>query len=651
MKPSATQRRALESICDTFAPARNGWPSALELGVPDAIARGLEFNLRAADRAKFLQLLDFWDSRFHSFFATGRFAPFSSLTPEAREWVLLSWADSGIKRRRAAFQALRKAIGLLYVMLPAADGNRSAVCSKLGYPGPLGVQRPDGPRPLRTVVPTTDLDLSCDVCVIGSGAGGGTAAAVLSAAGCDIVVLEAGSYFDDADFDGDALHGFERLYAEAGNAATRDQSVNLLAGECLGGGTVVNYCTSFRTPDDIRAEWASTGVPWFATEEYTRSLDAVCARLSVNLEHNRVSAREQILQRGLQSLGWHCAAMPRNVIGCEQSKICGYCGFGCAIGAKQSAVKTWLADAQHAGARFYVETRAERVRLKEGSAVGVEARTRRGQRVSVRCQAVVAACGAIHTPALLLRSGLRNEHIGRHLYLHPVSNISGIFREEIRPWEGTMQAVYSDQFRFLSGNYGVKYETTALQPAIQAAVLPWRDSGHYRSLLQKLSHTVGIGTLLRDRDGGRITVDREGHPVSDYSLSAFDRKHLRQGFIGAARILEAAGAELIYSPHAKWCAYQPERRGSLGSFVQGMDFAGWDAGQLALFSFHIMGSARMGGSPKTSATNPDGQTWEIRNLYVMDGSAFPSASGVNPMISIEAIAHRNASSLGVKFNE
>jgi choline dehydrogenase-like flavoprotein len=214
-------------------------------------------------------------------------------------------------------------------------------------------------------------------------------AAVLAKAGCDVIVLEAGGYFDDADFDGDALRGFERLYAESGNSATWDRSVNLLAGECLGGGTVVNYCTSFRTPDDVRAEWAAAGVPWFTQDAYTRSLDAVCARLSVNLEHNRVSAREQVLQRGLQSLGWHCAPMPRNVVGCEQGKICGYCGFGCTIGAKQSAAKTWLVDAQDAGARLYVQTRAERILVQAGRAVGVEARTKGGQRASVRCASVV----------------------------------------------------------------------------------------------------------------------------------------------------------------------------------------------------------------------------------------------------------------------
>jgi choline dehydrogenase-like flavoprotein len=386
-------------------------------------------------------------------------------------------------------------------------------------------------------------------------------------------------------------------------------------------------------------------VPWFTSEEYSRNLDAVCARLSVNLDHNRVSAREQVFERGLNNLGWHAAAMPRNVVGCEQGKVCGYCGYGCSLGAKQSSTKTWLTDAQDAGARLVTETRAWRVRIEAGAAAGVDARSRNGSRVTIRSKAVVAACGAIHTPALLLRSGLRNENIGRHLHLHPVSNVCGVFEEEIRPWEGTMQAIYSDEHRFLTGNYGVKYETTALQPVIAVAVLPWREPEHYRSLLRKLSNTMAIGVLLRDRDSGRVTLDREGNPVAHYALSEFDRAHLRRGFIGATRILEAAGARLIFSPHAKWCAYKPGPKDSLDSFTQAMDASGWDSGRLALFSFHIMGSARLGGSAKSSATRPDGETWEARHLFVMDGSSFPSASGVNPMISIEAIARRNALAL------
>jgi choline dehydrogenase-like flavoprotein len=649
MQLTPRQKHALESICETFLPKAEGWPSAVEMGVPEALAEALEFNPRTRDRAQFLNLLDAWDSKLHAFLAVGEYGNFSKLEETTRRKILLSWADSTLGKRRAAFQALRKAVGFLYVMLPEFRGARNPVWQKIEYPGPLGVQKPRMERPLKPILPEEEAALSCDVCVIGSGAGGGVAAAVLAAAGKDVIVLEAGNYYDDADFDGAELHGYQRLYSEGGFAATQDHSVGFLAGECLGGGTVVNYCTSFRTPDDIRAEWAESGAPWIAGTEFTRSLDAVCERLHVNREQNRVSAREQVLERGLKALGWHVDAMPRNVVGCDQGRVCGYCGFGCAIGAKQSSTKTWLADAHANGARIYVGTRAERVRIEAGKAAGVDAISKTGHRITVKCKAVVVACGAIHTAALLLRSGLANEHIGRHLHLHPVSNICGVFDEEIRPWEGTMQAVYSDEFRHMTGNFGVKFETTALQPVIAMAPLPWRSPEQFRSLMEKFVNTSAIGVLLRDRHGGSVKIDSEGNPVSSYSLSAFDQAHLRKGFCNAAKVLEAAGAKLIYSPHAKLCSYEPEMRGSLAAFAADMDRAGWKNGQLALFSFHIMGTARLGGSPKSSATNPDGETWEVRNLFVMDGSSFPSASGVNPMISIEAIAHRNAQALAARL--
>ena len=648
MELTPRQHRALCAICDAFLPAVPGWPSAVERGVPEALAAALDFNPRAVDRSEFLNLLDLWDSSLHSFIEVGSFARFSELPAEEKNQILLSWADSWLVLRRAAFQALRKAVGFLYVMLPSAAGEPNPVWEKLRYPGPLGVQRPEAARRLSVIVPREEMTLKCDVCVIGSGAGGGVAAAVLAAAGREVIVLEAGGYFDDADFDGAELAGFHRLYAEGGFASTRDHSVGFLAGECLGGGTVVNYCTSFRTPDEIREEWAEQGAEWIRGPEFTRSLDAVCERISVNTAHNRVSKREQVLERGLKALGWHVGVMPRNVIACDQGRVCGYCGYGCAIGAKQSTVKTWLADAQSYAAKFVVETRAENVRVERGSVTGVEAWSKKGHRVVVKCRRVVVACGAIHTAALLLRSGLRNGHIGRHLHVHPVSNVSGVFDEEIRPWEGTMQAIYSDEHRFLTGNYGVKYETTALQPVIGMAVMPWREPEDFRERMEQLKNTSAIGVLLRDRGAGRVRTDREGHPVSSYALSDFDRRHLQKGFRGAAEILEKAGARRIYSPHAKLCSYEPGKNGSLETFVRDMDGAGWGSAQLALFSFHLMGTARMGDSPRFSATNPDGETWEVKNLYVMDGSSFPSASGVNPMISIEAIAHRNARVLAAK---
>src|SRR5689334_7620094 len=389
MELTARQRRALDAICDTFLPRYDGLPSATELGVPQAIADALDANPRESERKQTAQLLGLWDTAALTAIGRGGLHRFSSLPLERREAVLRSWCDSRVGQRRAAFTALRKAALLFGYMVPGPDGGPNPRWEACAYPGPIGPAADAPAKALQPLGVDEDTALECDVVVCGSGAGGGTAAGVLAAAGLDVVVLEAGDYYDDADFDGAELGGFQRLYLNAGGSATHDQSVGLLAGECLGGGTVVNYTTSFRTPDDIREEWAEAGAEWLRTAEYTRSLDAVCQRLSVNQNHNRVSHREQVMERGLRALGWHSEAMPRNVIACEQGRVCGYCGYGCSLGAKQSCVKTWLADAQAHGAKFVVNTRAERIRVQRGAATGVEARTKTGHRVVVKCKNVV----------------------------------------------------------------------------------------------------------------------------------------------------------------------------------------------------------------------------------------------------------------------
>ena len=355
------------------------------------------------------------------------------------------------------------------------------------------------------------------------------------------------------------------------------------------------------------------------------------------------------MHRGLVALGWHSDQMPRNVRGCDQGKVCGYCGFGCQLGAKQSTVRTWLSDASKAGARIIVRTRVERVLVEHGRARGVEGRTLDGHAVKVRARAVIAACGALQTPALLRRSGLSNPNIGKHLRLHPATAVWGVFDEEIRPWEGTMQAIYSDQHRHLDAGYGVKYETAANHPSLQISFAPWRSAHQHAEMMQALAHTGLVGVLLRDRDGGEVRVGRDGEPDVRYQLSDYDIGHVRTGVDGAAQILEAAGAQKIFSSHARWVGYEPGRRGSREQFNADADSAGYGARRCTFASFHIMGSARMGGAPETSACNPLGETWDVRDLLVCDGSCFPSASGVNPMISIEAIAHMNASALAARL--
>jgi choline dehydrogenase-like flavoprotein len=608
---SYAERRALDAVAETF------FPGAVELGVPDAFLDTFVSALSTAERRRLRALLA-------GLAATG----FTRLRGRRRERALLGWCDSRVTLRRTGFQALRKGLLTTAYTLPGTPAWK-----RIGYPGPLGRARTTE-RALKPLRITRDTTLDCDVCVVGSGAGGGVAAAVLAQAGLDVVVLEAGGHYEEADFDGAELEGLRRLYHGRGTTATDDHGIGILAGACLGGGTVVNYTTSFRTPGEIRDEWGGV----FTTDDFTHALDAVCERLGVNTEHSTPSKREQVVQRGLEALDWHVGPMPRNVRGCDQGIVCGYCGYGCQLGAKQSTMRTWLADAQAAGARILVRTRAERVALAAGEARGVEARTADGHRVDVRSRAVVAACGSIETPALLCRSGLDAPELGRNLHLHPVGGALGVFEDEIRPWEGTLQAIYSDEVE------SAKLETTAMHPALLAGAAPWRGAAQHAELMSWLPRISFVGVLLRDRDAGRVRVGRSGQPVVRYRLSAHDASRLRAGLDAASRVLEAAGARRIVSNHTRLAEYQPGRQGNLETFLRAADDCGWGPGRVALYSFHQMGTAAIG-----SVCDDVGLVRGTRNLVVADASAFPSASGVNPMVTIEAIAHVNASALAARL--
>lgn len=632
-------------IADTFATGGDGVPSPTDVGAHELALRIAEANPRASELRQLRTLLDLWDTRALGVALTGRPRRFSELSQPEREQVLLSLSDSRVGAKRALFQGLKTASLFPYYMTGGPG-----LWDGMGYSGPLG-RRTDPPAPvIEPVGVTRDTDLSCDVVVVGSGAGGGTTAGVLAAAGLDVVVLEAGGFHDERHFDGGEETGFLELYALAPQATAEGQ-VQLVAGRGLGGGTVVNYTTSFRTPDHVREEWASLGATQFTTPEYDASMDAVCARLGVNTEHDKAAPRDAILERGALALGWESAAMPRNVLGCDQDVECGRCGMGCRVGAKQSTAKTWLADAAAAGTRILTGVSVRTVSTSFGRATGVEATSTDGHRVRVRARAVVVAAGAIQTPALLQRSGLANPNIGRYLRLHPATAVWGRMNEPVDGWVGSMQSRYVDALTDLDGDgYGVLYETAPLTPGFGSGFVNWRGSADFRRRMVELKHTLGVAVIVRDRDpGGTVRVGRDGEPVVKYQLSPRDTDHLIRGLVGGARIAEAAGADWIASTHHRTVSYEPGRVGSIEGFEADLRAAGAAPATMALAALHIMGSARMGGSAATSAVDPDGQTWDVPGLYVADASCFPTASGVNPMISIESIAHMIATRLAARL--
>lgn len=640
---SAEQQHTLDLICDTFVPSLpdqnrplfTTGAAALDLG--NSVATALEQVTDDFDRLGLKTFLDLIENGIFNRFTVGINKPFSRMTRDEREQLLRKWGQSDISTARQLFQSLKRlTLFIAYSTLP--ENNPNPTWSDIGYAlpdrSPSNSERPI--KPLTITQPTT---LTCDVVIVGSGAGGGVVAGELTEAGYDVIVVEKGEYYHDTDFHGRELESTEKLYEKYGSLTTSDKSIVVLAGSVLGGGTTINWAASFRTPDEVREEWAREyGFTGATSKAFENSLNAVTKRLNVNTD-TEASPQNATLARGCEALGYDIDVIPRNVKGCVE---CGYCNFGCVYGAKQGTLKTYLQDAFDRGARFLVRAYTERVLTERGVAKGVLVTVTddAGQQhqVTIKAKAVVVAAGAIHTPALLLRSGLGNANIGANLHLHPTTVMYGIFDHPIRGWQGAPMTRISRQFANLDGRgFGVRLETAPVHPGIAALSLSWESGRQHKATMAQLECLSNIIVLTRDRFGGRVGVDKRGYPVVDYRLHPYDARHLMRGLIEALKVQHAAGAHEVSTPHVKriaWC-----QGDNFDDFLASVEAEGLKPNAFSLFSAHQMSSARIGGSTATGALTPEGETYEVRNLYVADASAMPSATGVNPMISIMATAH------------
>jgi long-chain-alcohol oxidase len=593
------------------------------------------------DHDRLLDALRLLGSRPGALLLTGSPTPLPERSRDQVERLLQRWWRSRLRLHRQLAGVVTSAALASEYSFPGAARERT------GYPGPLGAA-PAEPRRLEPIQIDADAELACDVVVVGSGAGGGVVAAELAAGGADVIVLEKGGYAAEADFHHREADSTRDLYLYGMTMATGDLGVRVIAGSTLGGGTVVNYTTSFRTPPYVLDEWARvSGSDVFRDGEVEASLEAVAARLGVTTAESAPGRRDQLMEDGLRKLGWHVDVLPRDVRGCAQDAGCGWCGFGCRLGAKQSTMRTYLEDAAGRGARLVIRADARRVLVNDGRATGVEA-TSDGHRLLVRARAVAVAAGAIESPALLLRSGLGGQ-VGRNLRLHPGTAAFGVFDEDVRMWEGTLQARYSAELRDRLGDYGPIFETVPVHPGSGSTALPWVSSASHRALMERYPSLSLCAVLCRDTAAGQVRLDRDGQPRLRYAITAEDERHVAEGVAAAGEVLAASGAREIFSMHPSRPSFRPGEPGGHQAWAEATRRAGYRNGRMTFFSYHQMGSCRLGTDPASSAVDPDHQTHEVKGLYVTDASVFPTASGVNPMLSIMGLAHRAAGRIAARL--
>jgi choline dehydrogenase-like flavoprotein len=484
-----------------------------------------------------------------------------------------------------------------------------------------------------------DREFETDVVVVGTGAGGAVVGTELAEAGRRVLFVEEGGHHPTSSFNPYLTESIPRLYRDASATVILGKPpIPYVEGRCVGGSTVINGGMAYRAPERVLAEWQKrTGLSELGPKALEPLFDRVERRVSAaaSLEDS-VGGDSKLMVEGARKMGWKVSVNRRNQEACVGANNC---TLGCPTGAKQSTLVSYFPHAMAAGAGCLTDVRVEKILIEGGRAVGIEGRavdplTRKPtHRVLVRARAVVIACGAVQTPYLLLRHRqLRaNRALGKNLLCHPNAKVLSVFPFDVEGWKGVSQYAQIREFH----DDGILMAENFIPPGALAAHIPYQGAEAWE-LMQRYNQMVLSGVLVEDSTTGEVSRGFFGMPEAHYDVTALDHARFLRGVKLLATMHFEMGAEKVLLPFSNLpAATSPDD-------LKKLDVHSVPKSELELFTVHLMGTARIGSNPDDSAVSPTGELWNLPGCYVADASLFPTAIGVNPQITIMALATRVA---------
>ena len=472
-----------------------------------------------------------------------------------------------------------------------------------------------------------------EVCVIGSGAGGGVVAGVLAEAGKQVLLVEEGQSVPKERMTQREEQMYPLLYRDGGQQYTVDGGVSVLQGRVLGGSTVINMADIVRIPEGVLAHWRTRfGLDRYSDMQWNDAADEAEAAIGANLiPEAELNRNAQLLLEGGQKSGHSGGTFVHNRVGCIGS---GYCMVGCAYDAKRSVALTWIPRAQAAGAEVWTQARVERLELDGSRVAAVEGHTIAAgsneivEAFRIEADHVVLSAGAVHSALILLNSGLSGQ-VGRNVSLQPQAPVSALFDEELRFYRGIPQAAYLDDEETATaegGLAGFRVESIASTPGMAGSTLMvWGPDA--AKVMRQFNQTAAVLVLAPDRPGGRITRLGNGRPKIDYPLQALWMEQIRRGMRVGAEAFFAAGAQKVVFPFAASPMIGPDE-------LSVLDDLAIEPNRLPLLSAHVQGSCRMGPDPAQSVVDLRGFVHGIDNLQVLDASVFPTTASSHTMVPV-----------------